>query len=131
MFSSGVYAMRLYFRYRYDYIEWGHGYDFPAILLLSYLLPIKFFIYLHGNDILCPLRNPILKKLFELTLQRSSGLICNSTFTRDFISQKFNFNTPTHIINPIIRVENLVDKAKIQQYLEKSLLNFSRKYNIE
>ena len=45
MFSSFVFAMRLYFRYRYDYIEWGHGYDFPAILLLSYLLPIKFFIY--------------------------------------------------------------------------------------
>ena len=130
MFSSFVFAMRLYFRYRYDYIEWGHGYDFPAILLLSYLLPIKFFIYLHGNDILCPLRNPILKKLFELTLQRSSGLICNSTFTRDFISQKFNFNTPTHIINPIIRVEKFGDKAKNQQYLEKSQLNIRRKYNI-
>ena len=130
MFWSFVFAIKLYFRYRYRYIEWGHGYDFPAILLLSYLLPVKFFIYLHGNDILCPLRNPILKKLFELTLQRSYGLVCNSSFTRDFIKLKFNFNTPTYIINPIVRADKFSDNAKNQQYLENSRLNIRKKYNI-
>jgi len=25
------------------------------LLLLSYLLPVRFIIYLHGNDLLCPL----------------------------------------------------------------------------
>jgi len=130
MFWSFVFAIKLYFRYRYRYIEWGHGYDFPAILLLSYLLPIKFFIYLHGNDILCPLRNPILKKIFELTLQRSSGLICNSTFTRDFLNIKFDFNTPTYIINPIVRAEKFGDKAKNQLYLDNSRLNIRKKYSI-
>ncbi|MEL6457652.1 MAG: glycosyltransferase family 4 protein [Cyanobacteria bacterium J06621_15] len=130
MLWSFFFAIKLYFRYRYRYIEWGHGYDFPTILILSYLLPIKFFIYLHGNDILCPLRNPILKKLFELTLQRSSGLVCNSSFTRNFLQEKFNFNTPTYTINPIVRAEKFGDKAKSKQYLENSRFNIRKKYNI-
>ncbi|MEO0838743.1 MAG: glycosyltransferase family 4 protein [Cyanobacteria bacterium J06643_5] len=130
MLWSFFFAIKLYFRYRYRYIEWGHGYDFPTILILSYLLPIKFFIYLHGNDILCPLRNPVLKKLFELTLQRSSGLVCNSSFTRNFLQEKFNFNTPTYTINPIVRAEKFGDKAKSKQYLENSRFNIRKKYNI-
>ncbi|MGB3754805.1 MAG: glycosyltransferase, partial [Rivularia sp. (in: cyanobacteria)] len=105
MFWSFILAIKLYFRYRYKCIEWGHGYDFPAILLLSYILPIQFFIYVHGNDILCPLRNPILKKLFELTLQRSTGIVCNSSFTKDYLSEKFSFNSPTYVINPIVRAD--------------------------
>ncbi|MHC5597244.1 MAG: glycosyl transferase family 1, partial [Nostoc sp.] len=64
---SFVLAIKLYFRYHYRYIEWGHGYDFPSVLLLSYLLPIRFFIYLHGNDFLCTLHNPVLRSLFKLT----------------------------------------------------------------
>ena len=130
IFWSFVLAIKLYFRYRYRYIEWGHGYDFPAILLLSYFLPINFFIYLHGNDILCPLRNPILKKLFEFTLQRARGIVCNSSFTRNYLSEKFNFNTPTYVINPIVRPEKFGDRAKNQQYLEESRLNIRNKYNI-
>ncbi|MGF1674613.1 MAG: glycosyltransferase family 4 protein [Rivularia sp. (in: cyanobacteria)] len=130
MFWSFFLAIQLYFRYRYRYIEWGHGYDFPAILLLSYLLPINFFIYLHGNDILCPLRNPLLKKLFELTLQRATGIVCNSSFTRDYLSEKFEFNTSIYVINPIVRPEKFGDKAKNQQYLENARLNIRQKFNI-
>lgn len=130
MFWSFVLPIKLYFRYRYRYIEWGHGYDFPSILLLSYLLPINFFIFLHGNDILCPLRNPVLKKLFELTLQRATGIVCNSSFTRDYLSNNFKFDTPTYVINPVIRPEKFGDNAKNQQYLETSRLNIRKKYNI-
>lgn len=130
MFWSFVLAIQLYFRYRYRYIEWGHGYDFPSILLLSYFLPINFFIYLHGDDILCPLRNPILKKLFELTLQRATGIVCNSSFTRDYLRGKFNFNTPTYVINPIVRTDKFGENAKNQQYLENQRLNIRKKYNI-
>ncbi|AFY57173.1 glycosyltransferase [Rivularia sp. PCC 7116] len=130
MFWSFVLATKLYFRYRYSYIEWGHGYDFPSILLLSYILPIKFFIYVHGNDILCPLRNPLLKKLFELTLQRSAGIVCNSSFTQNYLKEKFSFDTSTYIINPIIRTEKFGDRAKNQQYIKKSRLKIREKYNI-
>ncbi|MGB3641437.1 MAG: glycosyltransferase family 4 protein [Rivularia sp. (in: cyanobacteria)] len=130
MFWSFVSAIKLYFRYRYKYIEWGHGYDFPAILLLSYILPIQFFIFVHGNDILCPLRNPILKKLFEFTLQRSTGIVCNSSFTRDYLSENFSFNSPTYVINPIVRAEKFGDNAKNQQYLENARLNIRKQYNI-
>jgi len=115
LFWSFILGIKLYFRYGYSYIEWGHGYDFPSILLLSYLLPIKFFIYLHGNDILCPLGNPILKKLFELTLQRAMGIVCNSSFTKNYLKEKFNFNTPTYIINPIVRGSKFGDRAQNQQ----------------
>ena len=130
MFWSFVLAIKLYFRYHYSYIEWGHGYDFPSILLLSYVLPINFFLYLHGDDILCPLRNPVLKKIFELTLQRSTGIVCNSSFTRDYLSEKFNFNTPTYVINPIVRPEKFGVQAKNQLYLENSRLHIRTKYNI-
>jgi phosphatidylinositol alpha-1,6-mannosyltransferase len=130
MFWSFFLAIKLYFRYRYSYIEWGHGYDFPSILLLSYILPIKFFIYVHGNDILCPLRNPILKKLFELTLQRSTGIVCNSSFTRDYLTEKFNFNSPTYIINPVVRTEKFGNNAQNKLYLENSRFNIRKKYNI-
>ncbi len=130
MFWSFYFAIKLYFRYGYSYIEWGHGYDFPSILLLSYFLPIKFFIYLHGNDILCPLRNPVLKKIFEITLQRAEGIICNSSFTRDYLGEKFNFNTPTYIINPIVRPEKFGDNAKNQQYIADARLKIRQKYNI-
>lgn len=129
MFWSFVLAIKLYFRYHYRYIEWGHGYDFPTVLLLSYLLPINFFIYLHGDDILCPLRNPVLKKLFELTLQRATGIVCNSKFTKDYLSEKFEFNTPTYIINPIVRPEKFgINQNK--HNLENARLNIREKYNI-
>ena len=96
-------AIKLYFRYHYRYIEWGHGYDFVALLVLSYLLPIRFFIYLHGRDIL--LHNLVLRSLFELTLQRSEGIVCNSSFTGDYLTANFRFHTPTHIIYPVVRRE--------------------------
>ncbi len=130
MFWSFVLAIKLYFRYRYRYIEWGHGYDFPSILLLSYFLPINFFIYIHGDEMLCALRNPVFKKLFELTLQRATGIVCNSSFTRDYLGEKFNFNTPTYVINPIVRTDKFGDNPKNPEYLENQRLNIRKKYNI-
>ena len=102
---SFVLAIKLYFRYHYRYIEWGHGYDFPSLLLLSYLLPIRFFIYLHGNDFLCTLQNPVLRSLFKLTLKRAEGVVCNSYYTQDYLRTAFRLDTPTHVINPVIRPE--------------------------
>ena len=105
LFWSFVLAIRLYFRYHYRYIEWGHGYEFPSLLLLSYFLPIRFFIYLHGNDILCALRNPLLRSLFKLTLKRAEGIVCNSLFTHNYLRENVRLDTPTHIINPVVRPE--------------------------
>ncbi|NDJ23924.1 glycosyltransferase [Nostoc sp. B(2019)] len=105
MIWSFVLAIKLYFRYHYRYIEWGHGYDFPSLLLLSYFLPIRFFIYLHGNDIVCALRNPVLRSLFKLTLHRAEGIVCNSSYTQDYLRTTFRLNTPTHVINPVVRPE--------------------------
>ncbi|MFH7027943.1 MAG: glycosyltransferase family 4 protein [Heteroscytonema crispum UTEX LB 1556] len=98
-------AIKLYFRYRYRYIEWAHGYDFPSLLLLTYILPIQCFIYLHGNDVLCPVKNPVLRSLFEWTLKRCTGIVCNSYFTRDYLHTHCQCTTPTHIINPSVRPE--------------------------
>ena len=105
MVWSFVLAVQLYFRYRYRYIEWGHGYNFLALLLLSYLLPIRFFIYLHGNDIVYVLGNPLWRSLFALTLKRAEGIVCKSSFTQDYLRANFRLNTPTHIINPALRPE--------------------------
>jgi glycosyltransferase involved in cell wall biosynthesis len=103
--ESFTLAIQLYRRYRYQYIEWFHGYDFPVLLLLSYLLPVRFFIYLHGNDLLCPLRNSVLRALFERTLKRAEGVVCNSSFTRDYLQAHFQLDRPAHIIKPTIRPE--------------------------
>jgi glycosyltransferase involved in cell wall biosynthesis len=106
-------GIQLFFRYRYRYIEWAHGYDFPAVLLLSYLLPIRFFIYLHGDDVLCPLKNFLFKRLFELTLNRAEAIVCNSNFTEAFLQSNFHVTTPTHIINPTVRPAKFGDPAKL------------------
>jgi glycosyltransferase involved in cell wall biosynthesis len=98
-------GIRLFFRYRYSAIEWAHGYDFPAILLLSYLLPIRFSIYLHGDDVLCPLKNKVFSVLFEWTLRRATAIACNSNFTRDFLQSHYRFGTPLHVIHPAVRPE--------------------------
>lgn len=103
MVCSFLLGFKLFFRYRYQYIEWCHGYDFPALLLLSYLLPIQFFIYLHGDDILCPLKNPVLRSLFEVTLRRAKGVVCNSSFTQEYLKTHFQFDRPTYIIHPTVR----------------------------
>jgi glycosyltransferase involved in cell wall biosynthesis len=102
---SVVLAIKLYFRYHYRYIEWGHPYDFISILLLSYLLPIRFFIYVHGSDFFCSLNNYIFKWLFEVTLERAEGIVCQSSFTRDYLTTHFRFHTSTHVINPVVRRE--------------------------
>lgn len=107
LIESFALAIKLFFRHRYRYIEWFHGYDFPTLLLLSYLLPVRFFIYLHGDDLLCSLRNPFVRALFEWTLRRAQGVVCNSSFTRDYLKANFQFDTPTYIINPMIRLEKL------------------------
>ncbi|MBE9209252.1 glycosyltransferase family 4 protein [Nostoc sp. LEGE 06077] len=103
--GSFILAIKLYFRYHYRYIEWGHSYEFPALLLLSYLLPIRFFIYLHGHDIRTALSNPVWRSLFKLTLSRATGIVCNSVFTRDYLRNTFRLPTPTHVIHPVVRPE--------------------------
>jgi glycosyltransferase involved in cell wall biosynthesis len=118
MAGSFVMALQLYGRYRYRYIEWCHGYDFPALLLLSYLLPIRFFVYLHGNDVLCPAKNSLFRMLFEWTLNRAEGVACNSSFTRSYLKEHFRCDAPTYVITPTVRPEkfgssNLLEKAPV------------------
>lgn len=96
-------ALRLNARHQYDAIEWCHGYDFPALWALTYLLPAKFYMYLHGNDLLCPLRSPLLKQPFAATLQRLNGIICNSSFTEQYLQQYFQLVLKTMVINPTVR----------------------------
>jgi glycosyltransferase involved in cell wall biosynthesis len=98
-------TLRLYARYRYTAIEWCHGYDFPILLLLTYLLPVRFTLYLHGNDLLCPLRNWLFRLLFQLTLNRMDNVVCNSHFTETSLKKQFEITAPTCVINPIVRPE--------------------------
>ncbi len=129
MVWSFVLAIKLYFRYHYRYIEWGHGYEFPSLLLLSYFLPIRFFIYLHGNDILCALRNPVLRSLFKLTLHRAEGIVCNSSYTQDYLRTAFRLDTPTHIINPAVRPEKF-DNATSPASLDDLRVRVRQAHNI-
>jgi glycosyltransferase involved in cell wall biosynthesis len=126
---SFVLAIKLYFRYHYRYIEWGHGYEFPSLLLLSYFLPIRFFIYLHGHDILCGLRNPVWRSLFKLTLKRAEGIVCNSSFTQDYLRATFRLDTPTHVINPVVRPEKFNVVAN-QKNLDDLRLRVRREHHI-
>lgn len=126
---SFVLAIKLYFRYHYRYIEWGHGYHFLSVLLLSYLLPIRFFIYLHGKDILGLSRNFILRSLFEFTLKRAEGIVCNSSLTRDYLSTHFQVETPTHVINPAVRVEKFGVSSHLDN-LEDLRVRVRSGYNI-
>ena len=105
MFWSVVLGFQLYQRHRYRYIEWCHGYDFPALLVLSYLLPVECFIYLHGDDVFCPQKNPVFRWLFEWTLQRTKVIVCNSTFTRNCLKENFQVDNLTQVINPTVRPE--------------------------
>jgi glycosyltransferase involved in cell wall biosynthesis len=116
IFWSVVLAMHLYRRYRYRYIEWCHGYDFPSLLILSYLLPVQCIIYLHGDDVLCPMKNPVLRWLFEWTLRRTQTIVCNSNFTRNYLTEHFQINRPTHIIHPTVRPEKFA-QARVEQAL--------------
>jgi glycosyltransferase involved in cell wall biosynthesis len=105
IFWSFVLAIALYFRYRYCYIEWGHGDHFLWILLLSYLLPIRFSIYLYGKDMARLSCNPLRRPFFKLTVNRADRIVCNSSSTRDFLLTHFQCNTPTYVMNPKVRVE--------------------------
>lgn len=129
MLWSVALGIRLFQQYRYRYIEWCHGYDFPALLLLSYLLPVRFFLYLHGDDILCPLKNPVLRLLFESTLKRGSGIVCNSSFTQDYLKSNFQFNTPTHVIHPMVRPEKF-GSAGVLERVNTMRADLRRTYNI-
>jgi glycosyltransferase involved in cell wall biosynthesis len=129
IFWSLILAIKLYFRYRYRYIEWCHGYDFPALLLLSYILPIHFFIYLHGNDLARVASNPIWRSLFKLTLKRAEGIICNSSHLRHYLRNNFRLDTPTHVINPVIRPERF-GTATSPSHLQELRLQMRHKYNI-
>ncbi|MBW4643618.1 MAG: glycosyltransferase family 4 protein [Goleter apudmare HA4340-LM2] len=121
IFWSVVLAIRLYRRYRYRYIEWCHGYDFPSLLLLSYLLPVRCFIYLHGDDVLCPMTNPILRWLFEWTLRRTETIVCNSNFTSNYLTKHFQLNRPTRIIHPTVRPEKFGQARAEQAFLRNHI----------
>ncbi len=105
MVWSVVIGIQLHRLYRFSYIEWCHGYDFPALLLLSYLLPVECLIYLHGDDVLCPLKNPVLRRLFEWTLRRTKVIVCNSSFTQDYLKAHFQITRPVQVIHPTVRPE--------------------------
>lgn len=100
---SFVVTVRLYFTHRYEAIEWAHGYDFISLLIITYLLPVKCSMYLHGNDLLCPLKNLAFRYFFQLTLQRLDSIVCNSSFTRDYLQKHFFVDTPIFVINPTVR----------------------------
>lgn len=122
-------AIYLFFRYRYKYIEWCHGYEFQAMLLLSYLLPIQFFIYIHGDDVLEIANKPVLRSLFNRTLQRAKGIVCNSSFTQTFLKTHFHFSTPIHIINPTVRPEKF-GSVKTPDQLQTLRCQGRKDYNI-
>ncbi len=112
MFWSFVLPIYLYWRAqvdssgdRYSHLEWCHGYDFPSLLLLTYILPVHFVVYLHGNDVLCPLRNSWLRSLFTFTLNRTNKIICNSSFTRDYLQANCAISIPVVVVNPQLRPE--------------------------
>jgi glycosyltransferase involved in cell wall biosynthesis len=109
LLGSVLLAIKLYFRYRYRYIECSYGYNFVALLLLSYLLPVRFFVYVQGNEILRALRNPWVRSLLSFTLKRATGIVCDSFFIRNFLTRYFQFQTPTHVIHPVLRKEKFDD----------------------
>ncbi len=115
MVSAVFCALKLFRRYRFRYIEWGHGYDFPALLVLSYLLPIQFFLYLHGDDLLCPSKNSLFQKIFEWTLNRAQATACNSQFTQNYLSQNFRVQTPSYVIHPSVRPGKFGSAAVLEQ----------------
>jgi phosphatidylinositol alpha-1,6-mannosyltransferase len=96
-------ALALYRRYRFRSIEWAHGYDFPVLLWLSYLLPVRCLLYLHGNDLLCPACNPLLRGLFRRTLARVETVVCNSRYTERTLAQHFPGIARTRVIEPGVR----------------------------
>ncbi|BAZ82204.1 glycosyltransferase family 4 protein [Sphaerospermopsis kisseleviana CS-549] len=122
-------AIRLYFRYHYRYIEWCHGYDFPALLLLSYILPIRFFIYLHGNDLVDISRHPLWRFLLKITLKRAEGIVCNNSYIRETLRNIFRLDTPTHVINPIVRLEKFGTPSNLS-HLDDLRIRLRQTYNI-
>ena len=103
MFWSLILPVLIYSRDRFKSLEWCHGYDFPSLLILSYILPVHLTIYLHGNDVLCPLRFSWLRSLFVLTLNRSDLVVCNSSFTKEYLLANCGITTPVKVINPQVR----------------------------
>jgi len=103
LFLSFGMALALHRRYRFRAIEWAHGYDFPALLLLSYLLPVRCLLYLHGNDLLCPAYNPLLRGLFRHTLGRVETVVCNSRYTERTLARHFPGVVRTRVIEPGVR----------------------------
>ncbi|MGF1522032.1 MAG: glycosyltransferase family 4 protein [Leptolyngbyaceae cyanobacterium] len=129
MIGAFVMALRLYARYPFRSIEWGHGYDFPTLLLLTYLLPTQTFMYLHGKDVLCPLKLPVIKRLFKLTLKRLNGVICNSSFTEQYLRSRVSQPLNTHVINPTVRPAKF-GLNELESSLKKSRSNIRYTYAI-
>lgn len=127
--SSLISGILLYQRYQYQYIEWCHGYDFPAILILSYILPIRYFIYLHGNDLLCCLGNSLIKYIFKLTINRAEGVIYNSSCTKSILEYRLNVSTKCYVINPSVRPEKF-GKSRVLDLAPRLRSNLRKAFNI-
>ncbi len=129
LLGSLILAIKLYFRYRYRYIEWGHGYDFLSLLVLTYLLPIQFFIYTYGNDILSPLKKPLLKSLFQAAINRTQGIVCISDFTRNLLKDHYCVEPPTYLIHPTVRPEKFNATGSLNSASD-SAVSTRQKYHI-
>ena len=105
-------AFKLYARYGYRYIEWGHGYDALALFILRYFLPVKCIIYLHGHDLICTLNNFLLRWIFHKTLRRIHGVVCNSNFTQEYLQKHLSYSLKTYVINPCVRPEKFGQAAQ-------------------
>lgn len=129
MAGAFVMVLRLYARYPFLSIEWGHGYDFPSLLLLSYLLPVKAYMYLHGKDVLCPLKLPGIRQLFKVTLKRLDGVVCNSSFTEQYVRSHTCHPLQTYIINPTVRPAKFAS-ALLESSPEQNRTLIRRRYAI-
>lgn len=122
-------AIKLYCRYHYHYIEWSHGYDFPAVLLLSYILPIRFFIYLQGDDLVDISSHILWRSLLKITLKRAEGIVCHNSSIRQNLRTTFRLDTPTHVINPVVRSEKFGNPSSLS-HLHDLRARLRHNYNI-
>ena len=127
---SFIMPIWLYFRREYLQLEWSHGYDFSSLFLLTFILPVRFIVCLHGNDILCPLRNSLLRSWFTWTLNRSDQIICNSSFTKNYLLANCSIKTPIKIINPQIRPTKFGSESLTKDELDDLRTKIRNRYQI-
>jgi phosphatidylinositol alpha-1,6-mannosyltransferase len=98
-------VMRLVRRQRFKYVEWFHGYDAAALLVLTWIVPARFYICVHGHDVLSWSKGWLRRKLLQWTLNRMDVVVCACSFVEEFLRSHFRIRVPTRIINPVPRPE--------------------------